>query len=147
MVRDGRRASVATWLGAVLLLGGALGGCRRPTGCPEGTRPIPGKASARGIWCEAADGGRTYWIELHAGTKQPHQVCPFLNGRADGPYEARHLGGKVALSGAYAHGRRQGVWRQLDDTGRKVAEGQYRDGQLVRGVPVGMAATCETVTP
>jgi hypothetical protein len=34
---------------------------------------------------------------------------------------------------------------QWDSAGNKVAEGEYRDGRLVGGAPVAVAAVCENV--
>jgi hypothetical protein len=144
MVRPGLRG----WV--VVLAAGALlgGGCRRrPALCPSGTSPIPGRSSDTAVWCQGFDAGRTFWVGLYPGGQHPRQACPFTGGRLEGPYEAWHPSGHQSLTGRYVRGHRHGPWRQLDDAGKKVAEGEYRDGQLVRGAPVGVAATCDSVTP
>ena len=143
MARSRLRVWAAT--GCWLMLAAAQPGCRRPTGCPAGTAPIAGRATAAGLWCQGAEPGHTFWVELYPGTKQARQACPFIVKSLDGHYQSWHPEGAAWVSGTYAHGRRQGRWLQVDGAGKKVAAGDYRDGQLVQGVPVGVSATCDSI--
>jgi hypothetical protein len=125
----------------------AIGGCRRPTGCPKGTVPVPGRATDVAVWCRAVDGSRTLWVELYPGTKQGRQGCPFTDKTLEGTYESWHASGKPRVTGHYRNGRHEGRWLQVDEKGERVGFGVYRDGKLVEGVPVAVSATCANVTP
>jgi hypothetical protein len=141
------RSRLGVWIAAAGWLSlAALPGCRA-TGCPPGTKPIAGRATDKAVWCQSPDAVRTLWVELYPGTKQARQVCPFVAKSVEGTYESFHPQGQPWVTGAYARGRRTGRWVQLDAQGKRVGSGEYRDGQLVQGVPVGVSATCDTVTP
>jgi hypothetical protein len=141
------RSRLSTWVVVAGWLAlAALSGCRA-SGCPAGTKPISGRATAKAIWCQGAPADHTLWVELYPGTRQARQACPFVGRYVEGRYESWHEQGQPWVAGTYAHGRRDGRWVQLDAHGRRVGSGDYRDGQLVQGVPVGIAATCDAVTP
>jgi hypothetical protein len=128
-----------------LLLAG-LGACRKSdqVDCPSGmkadpTRSMPG----RHLWCKD-DGGRgARYVEFHPGRKQPRQICEFRDGRPAGSYSAWLPGGQPWITGQYLAGQPDGRWEQLDSSGKKAAEGVYRNGQLIAGVPVAGTAACE----
>jgi hypothetical protein len=142
MVRSRLRVWIAA--GSWLLLA-AQPGCRRATGCPPGTKPLAGRGTDGAVWCQGADATRTFWVELYPGTRQARQACPFTAKSLEGRYESFHAQGQPWVSGTYAHGRRSGRWVQLDAEGHRVGTGEYRDGQLVQGAPVGVSATCDRV--
>ncbi len=129
-----------------LALGGAaLSGCKGKF-CPadmKETIDVPERA----VWCRSPDGVHARWIEFHPGGKLHRQDCSYVSGAADGPYRGWHASGPTSLEGRYGNGMRIGKWSQFDDRSNCVAEAEYRDGQLVMGVPVGAAATCDTHKP
>ena len=139
-------ARIKNWVVWLVVLGAA--GCAKSI-CPDGmtldaTRSKPGQSA----FCQSAsDKSRAAWIELSPGgaPSQPLQICPFLGGRPGGPYLAFHPSGARRLEGRYESGKKVGLWTQLAPDGRKVADGKYRDGQLIEGAPVGFQATCESV--
>jgi hypothetical protein len=140
-----------TTLRCVVSLLGCAGilalGCQSPIkGCPEGfdgvrERSTPGKV----LVCKSRDGTTQRWIELQDGTEKPRQICSFSGGRPAGEFRAFHPDGRDWLRGTYVDGAKSGVWTQLDGDGLKVAEGEYRTGQLVAGAPVGAPARCEAL--
>jgi hypothetical protein len=142
------RSRFRAWVVGVgwLVLAATQAGCRA-TGCPPGTRSIAGRGTDKAVWCQGPDSAHTLWIELYPGTRQARQSCPFVAKSLEGHYESWHPQGQPWVSGTYAHGRRSGRWVQVDPNGRRVGAGEYRDGQLVQGVPVGVSATCDTVAP
>jgi hypothetical protein len=144
MARSRLRAGIAV---AGWFLLAALPGCRRATGCPPGTKPIDARRTETAVWCQSPDATHTFWVELYPGTRQARQTCPFIASNLEGRYESFHPQGQPWVSGTYAHGRRTGRWVQIDAEGKRVGSGEYRDGQLVQGVPVGVSATCDRVTP
>jgi hypothetical protein len=122
------------------------GGCSKAV-CPDGMR-LDGKRSQPGLnaYCESTtDKSRTTYVQLHPGGAR-RQVCPYVGGRATGPYQAFHPNGARWLDGRYENGLKIGRWTQWGADGRKVADGEYREGMTVEGAPVGFPATCETIT-
>ncbi|HET6281541.1 MAG TPA: hypothetical protein VFH73_11250 [Polyangia bacterium] len=91
------------------------------------------------------DASRALWIEHYPSQKQRKQVCPFVGGRPGGVYQAWHTGGAKFLEGRYENGLKTGRWTQWSPDGSKVGDGEYRDGQLIQGAPVGTSANCESV--
>lgn len=91
------------------------------------------------------DASRSIRIE-HYDSKQPKEICPFLGPRPGGDYQAWHRNGARFLEGRYENGVKAGRWTQWSPEGNKVGDGEYRDGQLIQGAPVGTPARCETVT-
>jgi hypothetical protein len=137
-----RGLSTAT-LGAALL---GAGGCGKPI-CPTGMR-LDSRRSKPGVnaFCESVtDKSRAAFIELHRDGGGRRQVCPFVGGRPTGLYQAFHPDGGRWLEGRYENGVKVGRWTQWASDGRRVADGDYRDGQMVEGAPVGFPATCETI--
>jgi hypothetical protein len=132
--------SLAAWLALAGL------GCGKRL-CPEGLdqdskRSQPNKI----VFCASkADPGRALWIQLW-DNGQRRQVCPFLGGRPGGTYTAFHKTGGRWLEGRYGSGVKAGRWTQWSEDGQPVGNGEYRDGALIQGAPVGAPATCETVT-
>jgi hypothetical protein len=147
--------SVLRWrivLAAWVALGGLAGlSCRHRLAalCPQGTSFEAEDAPRRALWCKGGDGRRARWIELYeegkGGTRR--QSCPFLDGRPDGNFVSWHPGEKTWVTGLYAAGHKAGRWEQVNNQGRKVAEGEYREGVLIAGAPVGHFASCEKVGP
>jgi hypothetical protein len=122
--------------------------CRStPRVCPAGFstdgKPQPGGE----VWCRASGPTRARWIQLHPGTFERKQMCPFVEGRANGRFETWHRNGTGYVAGDYRDGQKIGRWIQSDPTGFRVAEGDYRDGQLIAGAPVGVAGHCEDLKP
>ena len=63
--------------------------------------------------------------------------APFVAGSArggvaEGPWERRHRNGAPALRGLLTDGLPDGVWREWDDGGRLLEEGEYARGALRR---------------
>jgi hypothetical protein len=118
-----------------------------PRVCPDGFsadgKPRPGSE----VWCRASGPTRARWIELHQGGFARKQVCPYLDGKAHGRYEAWHRSGNVFAIGDYAFGRKVGHWSERKDDGLVIAEGDYDAGRLIAGAPVGMVAHCEEMKP
>jgi hypothetical protein len=106
---------------------------------------VRGKAGDRVLLCQSDDGQQLRWMELHDGTRTPRQVCPFVKGRLEGEFRAYHKNGRDWINGRYAGGELAGTWTQWDDRGEKVAEGEYRLGQLIAGAPVAIASGCQKV--
>lgn len=140
------RTTRSRFLCLALLPLALLGACSRSI-CPDGMSLDGGKSQpGRVAFCRSrADAGRTLWIQLADGGAR-RQACPFLAGRPAGLYQAWHKNGRLWLEGRYAGGLKVGRWAQWDESGKPVADGEYRDGALVQGAPVGAPATCETVT-
>jgi hypothetical protein len=136
---------VRNWWMVVVMGGLLVGACQKPTVCPVGF-----KEQARGdaaVICRASDGKALAYYQLHPGTRQKRQSCPFVGGVLEGEFQAWHPGGKLWLTGRYAAGRLAGKWQQWSETGSKVADGEYREGRLITGAPVAMAAICDNVKP
>jgi hypothetical protein len=135
-----------------LVLGLALGaaltaaGCGRSL-CPDGMATDSNRSKVgAGAFCHSrADQRRAAWLEFYRDTDR-RQLCAYVDGRADGPYQAWHPRGQRWLEGHYAQGKKAGRWTQWAVDGRKVADGEYREGNLIEGAPVGFPATCEAVT-
>lgn len=121
----------------------AAGGCRKPSSCPPGHEEIPVGVDAR--WCKDQRTGNRLYVQMHPGGKHWRQKCSFSKAGLDGPFEAAHPGGQRWIEGRYEAGRLAGKWVQWDAAGNKVADGEYRDGHLVAGAPVAVAAVCLTI--
>jgi hypothetical protein len=119
-------------------------GCKRIRGCPPGY-DADAKRSVEGqhLLCRDASGVQGLWIELHAATAAPRQVCPLERDVLEGEFKSFHPNGKPWILGHYMGGQKSGLWRQFDERGEVVAEGRYRLGRLAGGAPVGIAARCE----
>jgi hypothetical protein len=132
-----------------LLLGGGLllaAGCRRFDPCPPRMRYAADKSTAgESIWCKSPDGKAAQWVELKEGRER--QICKYVEGQPDGPFRAFHPGGARWIEGRFQGGYKHGHWSQWDKGGYLVAEGDYRQGRLVEGAPVAMAARCEQMKP
>ncbi len=141
-----RRGVVLVFLGGLAAALGAIG-CSRTKGCPDGMSVVGGRTVAgKELWCKTDDGARARWVELYA-KDQPRQMCNFRGGVPEGSFTSFHEGGKPWVEGQYRDGRKSGQWIQWDVTGAKVAQAEYRFGELVAGAPVGIVAVCETKTP
>jgi hypothetical protein len=132
------------WIPVLLL--GCLPSCHRPGSplCPKGTFPVaersdPGKTQ----WCESEDKRRAQWIEWHPSTTQLRQSCAYHDGKAEGSFTAWHPNGRTWVQGQFANGLKIGKWKQWDQAGNIVAEGDYITGRLVAGAPVAGMAGCE----
>jgi hypothetical protein len=131
---------------AFAIAGLTAGGCGKSV-CPSGMRQ-DGKRSQAGVnaYCvSTTDQSRTSFIQLYR-TGGPRQICAFSGGRASGPYQGFHPNGARWLEGRYENGLKVGRWTQWAPDGRKVADGEYHEGQAVQGAPVGFPATCEKIT-
>jgi hypothetical protein len=122
-------------------LGGA--GCRRSSSCPAGLEEL--RVGTDSLWCKDQQTGARLYVQMHPGTKRWRQKCAFTKAGLDGPFEATHPGGQKWIEGRYEAGRLAGKWTQWDEAGNKVADGEYRDGHLVAGAPVAVAAVCDKV--
>lgn len=124
-------------------------GCKRarPGPCPAGHTET--RVGDRGIWCQAEGGAQaeTLYLELHSKDGPIRQRCRFSEGRPDGPFEAFHKNGKTWITGKFSAGQVDGSWVQVDENGRQVAKGEYRQGRIVQGAPVAIAAVCPHVAP
>ncbi len=112
-------------------------------GCPSGMKADPSRSlPGRHLWCQDADGRGTRYIEFQPGRKQVRQICDYRDGQPAGSYSAWLPGGQPWITGQYLAGQPEGHWEQMDSSGKKVAEGVYRDGRLISGVPVAGTASC-----
>lgn len=117
--------------------------CRRSPICPSGHEET--KLNPEAIWCHDRKAKTSVYIQLYPGTRQFRQRCQFAGGTPEGPFQAAHPGGQKWIDGGYEKGRLAGRWIQWDANGSKVAEGEYRDGRLVSGAPIAVAALCDSV--
>jgi hypothetical protein len=138
MTRTGRYALLA----ALAMLAAATG-CQRASLCPKGWKED--RAGGDAIWCRQGD--KAQYHQIHADTRRIRQTCSYTGGLPDGPFLAFHSGGQRWIEGRYAAGQLAGRWTQWDEGGSKVAEAEYRDGRIVSGAPVAVAAICATVRP
>jgi hypothetical protein len=103
------------------------------------------RVAADSVWCKDQRTGARLYVEMHPGGKQWRQKCAFTKAGLEGPFAAAHPGGQRWIEGRYEAGLLAGKWTQWDAAGNKVAEGEYRDGHLVAGAPVAVAAVCSTI--
>jgi hypothetical protein len=134
---------VRIWVVAAAVGATGILACQKPTVCPQGFREKV--ADEQAVWCRQAGGKQELYYQLHPTNRRKRQSCPFVAGVLEGPFEAWHPDGKNWLVGRYDTGKPAGKWQQWSETGSKVAEGQYRDGQLINGAPVAMAAICGNI--
>ena len=140
------RVGVAITLGAALGMIVGAGGCGKAL-CPAGMRVDAQRSTAgSNVFCvNPTDKSHTVFIQLHPNGGR-RQICPFVDGKPAGAYQAFYAGGERWLEGRYEKGRKVGRWMQWAPDGRKVADGEYREGLTVEGAPVGFPASCEAVT-
>jgi hypothetical protein len=119
-------------------------GCRRSGPCPPGQEETPAP-TGDAFWCRPPGGKPTQYVQLHPGTRQWRQRCPFQDGVLEGPFTSTHPNGQRWVEGRYERGQLAGQWTQWNATGQKVAGGEYRDGRLVSGAPVAVAAVCDSI--
>jgi hypothetical protein len=132
----------------VVLVASALAGCGRKASpfCPKGMSEVPARSEpGKSVFCQASDKARAQWIEWHPKTTRPRQSCSYFGGKPEGSFTAWHPDGKPWVQGQFAEGQKIGKWKQWDLAGNEVAEGDYRDGRLIAGAPVGGMAGCERV--
>ncbi len=127
----------------VLVLAGCAACSKSEQGCPSGmkvdaARSMPG----RHLWCRDEGARAARYIEFHPGGKRPRQICDYRDGRPAGSYSAWFPGGQPWIAGQYLAGQPDGRWEQMDSAGKKAAEGVYRDGRLIAGVPVAGTPVC-----
>jgi hypothetical protein len=123
-----------------------LGACTAKTvsNCPKDMQPIPGRGvEGATSYCQTKDGKRAQWIEFYAKTSHKRQSCGYAEGQPEGSFTAWHANGKPWVQGVYLRGKKARKWKQWDEAGSLVAEGEYRDGRLISGAPVGGMAGCE----
>lgn len=121
-------------------------GCKTKTSrfCPKGMSEVPLRSvPEKSVWCESGDKSRAQWIEWHPKTTKPRQSCTYRGGRPEGSFTAWHPDGKLWVQGQYSDGQKAGKWKQWDNVGNEVAEGDYRAGRLIAGAPVAGIAGCE----
>jgi hypothetical protein len=126
-----------------LLVLTAVASCQRASLCPSGWQEE--RAGAEAVWCRQGD--KAQYHQIHGATRRVRQTCSYSRGLPDGPFLSFHPGGQRWIEGRYQAGQLSGKWTQWDDAGNKVAEAEYRDGRIVSGAPVAVAAICATVTP
>lgn len=115
--------------------------------CPDEMELDQAKSQpGRVAFCTSrADRSHAVWIQLYdSGTRR--QLCPFLGSRPGGVYRSWHKNGSHWLEGRYLNGVKTGRWAQWNEDGHPVADGEYREGALVQGAPVGAPAACEAIT-
>jgi hypothetical protein len=135
--------SRATGLLVLLVL---AAGCREADPCTKPLVLVANRSAAgESILCKTSDGRIAQWTSYKDG--KPWEICRYRDGRPDGPFQALHPTGGRWIEGAYERGALSGRWSQWDKTGALVAEAEYREGRLIEGAPVGMAATCEKMKP
>ncbi len=130
---------------AILVLGSVAGCKQQPKSlhCPKGMVEVASRTDPRkSVWCESPDKIRAQWIEWHPGTTKPQQSCGYRNHKPEGSFTAWHPDGKPWVQGQFADGQKVGKWKQWDDSGNEVAEGDYSRGRLVAGAPVAGMALC-----
>lgn len=130
----------------VLLALGTLAACKQETSpfCPQGMSALRARSvEGKSIWCESSDKLRAQWIEWHPGTTKPRQSCSYREGKPEGSFTAWHPNGKQWVQGQFAGGHQIGKWKQWDESGSEVAEGEYTSGRLVAGAPVAGMALCQ----
>jgi hypothetical protein len=130
----------------VFLVLAAFGACSKsvPADCPSGMKADPARSMpGHHLWCKDEGGRGARYLELHPGRKQVRQICDFRDGRPAGSYSAWLPGGQPRITGQYLAGKPDGHWEQMDSSGKMVAKGVYRNGQLIAGVPVAGTAACE----
>lgn len=140
-----RRSALVAVLAIVAALG--ITSCGKAI-CPPGMRVDAqrSKPGASAFCVNPTDSRQAAFVDLHPNGAQ-RQVCLFVGGKPSGLYRAFHSGGERWLEGRYENGLKVGRWTQWAADGRKVADGEYREGLTVEGAPVGFPATCEGVTP
>lgn len=75
-------------------------------------------------------------IALYYETGDVRLAGEFLDGAPHAGWTLYHPGKAVYMSGVYAKGMRQGMWRTADVRGKPLAEGLYENGVLVDGQTV-----------
>ena len=135
----------ARFLWVLVLVFGVLASCHRKISplCPKGTYPVAERSSpGKYQWCESENKRRAQWIEWHPGTTKPEQSCSYRDGKPEGSFTAWHPNGKTWVQGQFANGLTIGKWKQWDQAGNAVAEGDYSSGRLVAGAPVAGIERC-----
>jgi hypothetical protein len=130
----------------VVLAIGGLVGCKPPNSrfCPKGMTEVTQRSDpGKSVWCQTSDKARAQWIEWHPKTTLPRQSCSYNNGKPEGSFTAWHPDGKPWVQGQFVDGQKSGKWKQWNQTGNEVAEGDYRGGRLIAGAPVAGIAGCE----
>ena len=73
--------------------------------------------------------------QLIGSQKMTQQSCSYQdsNGRVvrHGPFIEWYVNGQKSNEGTYEHGKEQGLWTYWDESGRKIAERDYKDGAIV----------------
>lgn len=118
-------------------------GCVRSP-CPHGTYAKTTFAEGHPLLCTSESDDDRVVALVFRPTGEKREQCPLHGQVLDGPYLAWHENGTLFLQGSYHGGLKQGRWFQWSASGQKVADAEYRDGQLLAGAAIGVAATCET---
>ena len=136
------RSLVGVWSGSGALL--AALACQKPRSVPPAKDEAVGRAEA--VWCR--DRARRKAI-YYSSTRAPARgrAVPSRAACWRGDFEAGTPTASAGSSGHYAEGKLEGKWQQWTRPGSKVADGEYREGRLVSGAPVAVAAICETPCP
>lgn len=73
--------------------------------------------------------------QLIGSQKMTQQSCSYQDSNGTiirhGPFIEWYLNGQKSNEGTYDHGKQQGLWTYWDPSGKKVAEREFRDGQMV----------------
>ena len=128
---------------AALLAAVGWAACQKPHVCPSGFKEEA--IGDQAVWCTGREAGQAVYYDLYPGTRRRKQGCPFARGALHGEFEGWHPDGKRWLAGHYQDGKLDGKWEQWNETGGIVAQAVYREGRLVQGAPVAVAAICDRV--
>lgn len=60
-------------------------------------------------------------------------MSEFLGSTRDGEFKSWHQNGEIQLVAEYKNGTPSGIWSTYDETGKKLGNATFQDGQLVSG--------------
>ncbi len=79
-----------------------------------------------------SDGGRVHFITYHENGQVKEIGC-FLKGRRDGVWKQYNDTGALLAQAGFRNGERQGVWQFRDHADAPLGQLTYSSGRLVRG--------------
>jgi hypothetical protein len=73
--------------------------------------------------------------EVRGSPQAGQQSCEYQDSNGlsvkHGPFAEWYANGRKRTAGSYRHGKPDGLWLYWDESGRKTAEREYRDGTIV----------------